>query len=96
MADGSMRQLKHDGHDWEGPVTNIHKTGLNGWAAMWNNNHGEHHTLTITVDGDKIEIFEQQPEQHWVGSFKIENGVYMCAGKEFNTPDLTFEAMLPL
>ena len=96
-ADGSMRQLKSDGHYWEGPIANLHRTGLHEWAGMWNNNRGEHHDVTITLkDGNKVDIFEQQPEQHWVGPYEIASGVYYATGKEAKDDSLTFSAILPL
>ena len=96
-ADGSMRQLKSDGHYWEGPIANLHRTGLHQWAGMWNNNHGEHHDVTITLlDGNRLDIFEQQPEQHWVGPYEISSGVYYAEGKEAKDGSLTFSAILPL
>lgn len=101
MAD-YMSQTDHRGSDWSGPISDVVLAGLDTWTAKWTDqkNNNVVHTLRVTVNetAGTMDIFEMQPEQHWVGTYrKTEAGVYLTAGHLANgAADRVFSAVITL
>lgn len=95
MADSTMTQSDRAGHIWEGKINNIRKSGLETWRADW---VVDSHRLQIRViDRERhiIDVWEMQPEQHWIGTYTQTGDLYEVAGS-LGGSDRTFTAELHL
>jgi len=78
FADGTLTEL--DNHQiWFGPITELHSIGPNQWQGHWHNNHSENRTLNIQLypDSSTLDIWEVEPNQHWVGPYYKSGATYL-------------------
>lgn len=97
-AEGSLRETNpSDGKLWWGPLTNIQLVGPDTWSAHWHNSQNEDRDITITLieNRRKVDIWEQQSNQHWVAPINLRGTICYVKGKD-TTGKYDFTAVLPI
>lgn len=96
IGTGSMTQWDRAGHKWQGNIGGIKRIGPDTWGGEW---VVDDHRLIITITdrvNKIIDIWEMQPEQHWVGQFSQDENQYEVKGMLLNNNDRGYTAILEL